>query len=65
MADGVALKTGRGVSILLKLMGSSDLANWTLLQTATDSKEFSAVTPGANEAKKFDKVVVDFAAPQN
>ena len=62
MADEVVLKTGRGVTINLILKGSDDLATWTTLQTATDTKVFTAVTPAANETKKFYKVVVEFAA---
>ena len=65
MADGVTLKTGRGVDIKLKLMGSSNLTDWTLLQTATDSKAFTPVQPAQGETKKFYKVVVDFAGSQN
>ena len=61
MADGVTLKTGRGVTINLILKGSDDLSTWTTLQTATDSKAFTPVTPAAGETKKFYKVVVEFA----
>ena len=63
MADGVTLKTGRGVTINLILKGSDDLSTWTTLQTATDSKAFTPVTPALGETKKFYKVVVEFAAP--
>ena len=65
MADGVTLKTGRGVDIKLKLMVSSNLTDWTLNQTVTNVKEFEPVQPEAGETKKFYKVVVEFAAPQN
>ena len=61
MADGVTLKTGRGVTINLILKGSDDLSTWTTLQTATDSKAFTPVTPALGETKKFYKVVVEFA----
>ena len=62
MADAIELKTGRGVTINLILKGSDDLTTWTTLQTATDTTEFTAITPAANETKKFYKVVVEFAA---
>ena len=65
MADGVTLKTGRGVTINLILKGSDDLSTWTTLQTATDSKAFTPVTPAAGETKKFYKVVVEFAGSSN
>ena len=62
MADEVVLKTGRGVTINLILKGSDDLTTWTTLQTATDTTEFTAITPAQGETKKFYKVVVEFAA---
>jgi len=66
MADGVELKTGRGVDIKLKLMGSSDLTNWTQIGSdITNTKTIPAITPGSGETKKFYKVVVDFAGSQN
>ena len=65
MADGVTLKTGRGVTINLILKGSDDLATWTTLQTATDTKAFTPVTPALGETKKFYKVVVEFAGSSN
>jgi hypothetical protein len=65
MADGVTLKTGRGVTINLILKGSDDLTTWTTLQTATDTKAFTPVQPALGETKKFYKVVVEFAGSQN
>ena len=66
MADGVELKTGRGVDIKLKLMGSTDLTNWTQIGSdITNTKTIPAVTPEQGETKKFYKVVVDFAASSN
>ena len=62
MADAIELKTGRGVTINLILKGSDDLTTWTTLQTATDTTEFTAITPAQGETKKFYKVVVEFAA---
>ena len=64
---GVDPKTGRGVTITLKLMGSDDLSTWTQIETAggEDNKTFAPVTPGSGETKKFYKVVVDFAGSQN
>ena len=62
MADGVTLKTGRGVDIKLKLMGSTDLTNWTQIGSdITNTKVIPAITPAQGETKKFYKVVVDFA----
>ncbi len=61
MADGVTLKTGRGVDIKLKLMGSTDLTSWTQIGSdITNTKVIPAITPGSGETKKFYKVVVDF-----
>ena len=66
MADGVTLKTGRGVDIKLKLMGSTDLTNWTQIGSdITNTKVIPAITPAQGETKKFYKVVVDFAGSQN
>ena len=66
MADGVTLKTGRGVDIKLKLMGSTDLTNWTQIGSdITNTKEIPAITPAQGETKKFYKVVVDFAGSSN
>ena len=63
MADGVTLKTGRGVDIKLKLMGSTDLSSWTQIGSdITNTKVIPAITPAEGETKKFYKVVVDFAA---
>ncbi len=62
MADGVTLKTGRGVDIKLKLMGSTDLTNWTQIGSdITNTKVIPAITPAQGETKKFYKVVVEFA----
>ena len=66
MADGVTLKTGRGVDIKLKLMGSTDLTTWTQIGSdITNTKVIPAITPALGETKKFYKVVVDFAGSQN
>ena len=66
MADGVSLKTGRGVDIKLKLMGSDDLSTWTQIGSdITNTKAIPAVTPALGETKKFYKVTVDFAGSQN
>ena len=66
MADGVTLKTGRGVDIKLKLMGSNDLSSWTQIGSdITNTKVIPAITPAEGETKKFYKVVVDFAGSQN
>ena len=66
MADGVTLKTGRGVDIKLKLMGSTDLTNWTQIGSdITNTKVIPAITPAQGETKKFYKVVVDFAGSSN
>ena len=66
MADGVSLKTGRGVDIKLKLMGSTDLTNWTQIGSdITNTKVIPAITPAQGETKKFYKVVVDFAGSSN
>ena len=62
MADGVTLKTGRGVDIKLKLMGSTDLSTWTQIGSdITNTKVIPAITPAQGETKKCYKVVVDFA----
>ena len=57
-------KTGRGVTITLKLMGSDDLSTWSFIENASGTT-FSAVTPGSGETKKFYKVVVEFAGSSN
>ena len=64
---GVDPKTGRGVTITLKLMGSDDLSTWTQIETAggTDNKTFAPVAPASGETKKFYKVVVEYAGSQN
>ena len=73
MGDGIAPKTGRGVDITLKLLGSSDLVNWDTehpIQTVTNptltqenpAVVFPPITPAFGETKKFYKVVVEFAA---
>ena len=64
LPNGVSPKTGRGVDITIKLMGSDDLTNWTFIENATGTA-FGAVTPGSGETKKFYKVVVEYAASQN
>ena len=64
MSDDLTLMTGRGVDIVLKVLGSDDLSTWdttTPLATATNTLTIPAITPAANETKKFYKVVVDFA----
>ena len=65
MSDDVTLKTGRGVDIKLSLQASDDLTNWTTIQTVTDTKAFTPVTPGSGETKKFYKVVVGYEASSN
>ena len=65
MSDDLTLMTGRGVDIVLKVLGSDDLSTWdttTPLATATNTLTIPAITPAANETKKFYKVVVEFAA---
>ncbi len=62
MADAIQLKTGRGVYINLILKGSNDLSSWTEIETVTDTKAFSAVTPAVGETKKFYKVEVEFSS---
>ena len=57
-------KTGRGVTITLKLMGSDDLSTWSFIENASGTT-FGAVTPGSGETKKFYKVVVEFAGSSN
>ena len=64
LPNGVSPKTGRGVDITIKLMGSNDLSTWTQIETATGTT-FAPVTPGSGETKKFYKVVVEYAASQN
>ncbi len=64
LPDDVDPKTGRGVDITIKLMGSDDLTNWTFIENATGTA-FGAVTPASGETKKFYKVVVEYAASQN
>ena len=59
----VTLLTGHGVNIVLSLQGSDDLSTWDALENATvtnNKPSFAAVEPGANETKKFYKVVVSF-----
>ena len=67
LPDGVDPKTGRGVDITLKLMGSTDFSTWTQIETAggEDNKTFAPVEPGSGETKKFYKVVVEFAGSSN
>ena len=68
MSDDLTLMTGRGVDIVLKVLGSDDLSTWDTtnpLATATNTLTIPAITPAANETKKFYKVVVEFAASSN
>ena len=64
MADGLTLMTGRGVDIVVNVLGSDDLSIWDPdpIVAATNSLAIPAITPEANETKKFYKVQVDFAA---
>ena len=65
MSDDLTLMTGRGVDIVLKVIGSNDLSTWnteTPLVTATNTLTIPAITPALGETKKFYKVVVEFAA---
>ncbi len=73
MDNGVAPKLGRGVDITLKVLGSNDLTTWDTTNPLTSVTNpeltqespvvvFPAITPAANETKKFYKVVVEFAA---
>ena len=64
MSDDLTLMTGRGVDIVLKVLGSDDLSTWgsTPLATATNTLTIPAITPAQGETKKFYKVVVEFAA---
>ena len=64
LPNGVSPKTGRGVDITIKLMGSDDLSTWSFIENASGTT-FGAVTPGSGETKKFYKVVVEYAASQN
>ena len=60
LPEGVDPKTGRGVNITIKLMGSNDLSSWTQIETASGTT-FAPVTPASGETKKFYKVVVEYA----
>jgi hypothetical protein len=65
MSDDLTLMTGRGVDIVLKVIGSNDLSTWnteTPIVTATNTLTIPAITPALGETKKFYKVVVEFAA---
>ena len=65
MSDDLTLMTGRGVDIVLKVIGSNDLSIWDTanpLATATNTLTIPAITPAQGETKKFYKVVVEFAA---
>ena len=65
MSDDLTLMTGRGVDIVLKVIGSDDLSIWDTanpLATATNTLTIPAITPAQGETKKFYKVVVEFAA---
>ena len=65
MSDDLTLMTGRGVDIVLKVLGSNDLTTWDTtnpLATATNTLTIPAITPALGETKKFYKVVVEFAA---
>jgi hypothetical protein len=65
---GVDPKTGRGVTITLKLKAADTPnaapADWTDVESA-DGKTFAPFTPGSTDTKKFYKVVVDFAGSSN
>ena len=67
MSDDLTLMTGRGVDIVLNVVGSDDLSIWDPdpLVAVTNSLVIPAITPAANETKKFYKVVVDFAGSSN
>ena len=66
IADGVSLKTDRGLNILLKVYGSDNLAAWSEqpIVTATNTTAIPDITPALGEVKKFYKVVVEFAAAE-
>ena len=64
LPNGVSPKTGRGVDITIKLMGSDDLSTWSFIENASGTT-FGAVTPASGETKKFYKVVVEYAPSQN
>ena len=71
LPDGVDPKTGRGVTITIKLMKADTpnaaAADWTQVETAggSDNKTFAPVTPGSGDTKKFYKVVVEYSGSSN
>ena len=59
-------KTGRGVTITLKLKAADtpNAVDWTDVESASGTT-FAPFAPGSTDTKKFYKVVVDFAGSQN
>ncbi len=59
-------KTGRGVTITLKLKSADtpNAASWTDVESATGTT-FAPFAPGSTDTKKFYKVVVEFAGSSN
>ena len=69
LSGAVHPQTGQGLDIMIKLMGSSDLSNWSYISTATITTQeglstatFAPVEPALGETHKFYKAVVEFAA---
>ena len=65
LPDDVDPKTGRGVTITLKLKSADTpnaaAADWTDVESASGTT-FAPFAPGSTDTKKFYKVVVEFAA---
>ena len=59
-------KTGRGVTITLKLKSADtpNAASWTDVESASGTT-FAPFAPGSTDTKKFYKVVVEFAGSSN
>ena len=64
LPDDVDPKTGRGVTITLKLKSADTpnaaAADWTDVESASGTT-FAPFAPGSTDTKKFYKVVVEFA----
>ena len=63
LPNSVDPKTGRGVTITLKLKAADtpNAETWTDVESA-DGTTFAPFAPGSTDTKKFYKVVVEFAA---
>ncbi len=63
LSDEVKPMFGRGVDIFFHIQGSTNLTDWAVLATATNTTTLPSVTPISGETKKFYRLTLEYAKP--